>query len=89
MKYMIVERYKNGDAKSVYKRFFEKGRMAPDGLIYVESWVDEKMQMCFQIMECQDIVLLNEWMNNWRDLVDFEIVPIISSAEAQKKMHMA
>lgn len=88
MKYMIIERFKNGDAKSVYKRLFEKGRMAPSGLIYVESWIDEKMQMCFQIMECRDIGLLNEWTDNWRDLVDFEIVPIITSAEAQKKMQL-
>jgi len=86
MKYMIIEKFRNGDAKRVYQRYFEKGRMAPDGLTYIESWVDEEMKMCFQIMECQDPRMINDWIENWQDIVDFEIVPVITSEEAQKRI---
>lgn len=87
MKYIIIEKFRNGDAKRVYKRYFEKGRMAPSGLIYRESWVDKEMKMCFQIMECQDIELIHDWIKNWQDIIDFEIVPVITSEEAQKRVH--
>lgn len=85
MKYMVIENYINGNYQKIYQRFFEKGRMAPDGLIYIESWVDEEMKKCYQIMECEDINLLHEWTSNWQDIVDFEIVPVITSKEAQEK----
>ncbi len=81
MLYMILERYK-GDPVSVYRRFRERGRLAPDGLRYVSSWVTADLQRCYQVMACDDRRLLQEWMDRWKDLVDFEVVPIVTSAEA-------
>ena len=82
MLFMIIERFKNRDAQAVYRRFREKGRMAPDGLVYVESWVKTNFDRSFQIMECDDAKLLDEWAEQWRDLVDFEFVPVRRSKEA-------
>ena len=82
MLYMVLERFKNRDAKSVYHRFREKGRMAPEGLNYVESWVETNFERCFQLMECEDARLLEEWADRWRDLVDFEFVSVRRSKEA-------
>jgi transcriptional regulator GlxA family with amidase domain len=84
--YMIVERFKNADAEAVYRRFRERGRMAPRGLSYVSSWVDTKLERCYQIMESADPDLLDQWMADWRDLVEFEVVPIMTSAEAQQRV---
>jgi hypothetical protein len=80
--YMVVERFKNKDAIAVYRRFRDRGRMAPDGLLYVSSWVDEKLERCYQLMETHDPRLLDEWMAKWDDLVDFEAYPVITSREA-------
>ncbi len=82
MLYMIIEHFKQQDARTVYQRFREHGRMAPDGLIYVSSWVDEQFHRCFQLMETEDRTLLDEWMAHWDDLVDFEVFPVLPSAEA-------
>jgi hypothetical protein len=82
MLYMAIERFKNRDAKAVYRRFQEKGRMAPQGLVYVESWVETNFDRCFQLMECEDARLLEEWAAQWRDLIDFEFVPVRRSKEA-------
>src|SRR6266446_9124888 len=82
MLFMVIERFKNRDAKAVYRRFREKGRMAPDGLAYVESWVETNFDRCFQLMECGDVHLLENWADHWRDLVDFEFVPVRRSKEA-------
>ena len=82
MLYMIVERFKNADPLPVYRRFRDHGRMAPDGLRYVASWVAQDLERCFQIMECDDPALLSRWTARWSDLVEFEIVPIMTSAEA-------
>jgi hypothetical protein len=79
---MVVEHYRNGDPGPVYARFRTQGRLAPAGLHYVDSWVTDDMTRCFQIMECDDSGLLSEWMSRWADLVEFEVYPIISSAEA-------
>jgi len=68
--------------KAVYRRFRDKGRMAPDGLDYVESWVETNFDRCFQLMECGDVRLLEQWADHWRDLVDFEFVPVRLSKEA-------
>src|SRR5271166_1533002 len=73
--YMIVERFKNNNAVAVYRRFRDRGRMAPDGLTYVSSWVDDKLQRCYQLMETNDRRLLDEWRSHWSDLVDFEVYP--------------
>jgi len=82
MTYMIVERFRNGDPVPVYRRFRERGRLAPDGLRYVASWVTADLRQWFQVMEFEDPRLLEEWTSRWSDLVDFEILPVVSSAEA-------
>jgi len=84
--YMVVERFKNQDPAPVYRRFRDRGRLAPDGLQYVSSWVDERLERCFQLMETDDRNLLDEWMANWSDIVEFEIYPVISSQEAAEKV---
>jgi len=83
---MVVERFKNQDPAPVYRRFRDRGRLAPDGLQYVSSWVDERLERCFQLMETDDRNLLDEWMANWSDIVEFEIYPVISSQEAAEKV---
>jgi hypothetical protein len=86
MLYMVLERFKNNDAVAVYRRFRDRGRMAPEGLNYLSSWVDEKLERCYQLMETDDRGLLDEWMENWRDLVDFEVCPVMTSKEAVEKI---
>jgi len=82
MLYMVIERFKNRDAKAVYRRFREKGRLAPDGLAYVQSWVETNFDRCFQLMDCSDVHLLEQWADHWRDLLDFEFIPVRGSKEA-------
>lgn len=79
---MVVEHFKNGDAVPVYRRFREQGRLAPPGVNYVNSWVTSDLTRCFQIMEAPDRALLDQWLARWIDLVDFDVVPVITSAEA-------
>ena len=86
MLYMIVEHFKNNDAAAVYRRFRARGRMAPEGLTYVSSWVDAKLERCYQLMETNDPALLGAWMANWSDLVDFEVHPVMTSKEAAEKI---
>ena len=81
MRYMVIERFK--DPPAIYRRFAEKGRMMPDGLKYVESWIATDMTACYQLMEADEFALFARWTKNWEDLVDFEIIPVISSAEAR------
>ena len=80
--YMIVEHFKNNDAVPIYRRFRERGRMNPEGLIYISSYIDENLTCCYQLMETDDRALLDEWIGKWSDLVDFEVYPVITSAEA-------
>ena len=82
MLFMVVEHFKNGDAAPVYQRFREQGRLAPPGVNYVNSWVTSDLARCFQIMEAPDRALLDQWLARWIDLVDFDVVPVITSAEA-------
>jgi uncharacterized protein DUF3303 len=84
--YMIIEHFKNRDPVPVYRRFRDHGRLAPEGLQYVSSWVDEELERCFQLMETDDRKLLDEWIANWSDIVEFEIFPVISSKEAAEKI---
>jgi hypothetical protein len=84
--YMVLERFKNGDAAGVYRRFRDRGRMAPEGLVYVSSWVDEEFARCYQLMETHDRRLLDEWMANWSDLVDFEVHAVMTSSEAAEQI---
>ena len=81
MLYMVLEHFK-GDPVPVYRRFRDRGRLAPEGLRYVNSWVTSDLQKCYQVMECDDRRLLEAWMDQWKDLVDFEVVPVVTSAEA-------
>jgi len=86
MLWMIVERFRNGDPLPVYRRFRDRGRMAPDGLRYVDSWVTEDFTTCYQLMECDDRALLDVWMANWRDLTRFDVVAVMPSARAVEKI---
>ena len=86
MRYMVIETFKPGQAARVYERFSERGRMTPAGLNYVDGWVDGEVTRCFQLMECEDAGLFDEWMAHWQDLIDFEIVPVIGSQEAKEKV---
>jgi len=80
---MVIEHFKNRDAAPVYRRFDENGRMMPEGLKYIDSWVEPNFERCFQLMETDDPALFREWVDNWQDLVDFEVVPVVTSAEAR------
>lgn len=82
MLYMIVEHFRDGDPLPVYRRFRDRGRLAPEGLGYVSSWVTDDFSRCFQVMECGDPRLLEQWMARWRDLVEFEVFPVVTSADA-------
>ncbi len=82
MLYMVIERFKNRDALPIYQRFREQGRMLPDGLRYVVSWVETNYDRCFQVMECDDPRLFDGWIAHWADLADFDVVPVRTSAEA-------
>jgi Protein of unknown function (DUF3303) len=84
MLFIMIERFKGRDAKAVYRRLREQGRGAPDGLRYVDSWVEANFDRCFQLMECDDARLLQQWVAFWGDLVEFEIVPVLPSLETRK-----
>jgi hypothetical protein len=86
MLYMIIESFKEGNAVPVYRRFREKGRLAPEGLTYISSWVSEDLTRCYQVMECKDRSLLDRWMAGWSDLVNFAIVPVLTSAQALERI---
>ena len=82
MTFVVIERFRNGDAVPVYRRFREQGRLAPEGLRHVASWVASDFKICWQVMEADDPALLETWMARWRDLGDFEVVPVRTSADA-------
>jgi hypothetical protein len=84
VRYIVIERFVHG-ARPVYERAAERGRMLPPGLVYVDSWIDETLDRCFQLMETDDPALFDEWIANWSDLGEFEIVPVIGSAEASSR----
>lgn len=86
MQYMVMEYFRGGNPAPVYARFRSQGRLAPEGLTYVNSWVTDDLTRCYQIMECQDRALLDAWMRAWADLVEFEVVPVISSPEAAARV---
>ena len=81
MLFMVIERFRNNDAKAVYERFMKEGRMMPEGLVYKESWIEANFDRCFQLMECADVGLLQEWVLRWRDLMEFEFVPVAESGK--------
>ena len=83
-RYLVIERFREGPAP-IYARVAERGRLIPPGLVFVESWVDESLDRCFQLMETDDAGLFDEWTEAWEDLVEFEIVRVLSSAEAAER----
>jgi hypothetical protein len=82
--FMVIERFR--DAPEIYRRVGAGGRSIPDGLRYVDSWVRADLGGCFQLMECDDAALLQEWVAAWGDLTTFEIVPVVESAATQAIM---
>lgn len=82
---MVVERFRRGP-DPVYQRAADQGRLLPDGLVYVDSWVDERLDRCFQLMETDDPALIDEWTARWSDLAEFEVVPVMTSAEAAERV---
>jgi hypothetical protein len=84
MLFMVIERFKDRDAKAIYRRLREQGRGAPEGLRYVDSWVEANFDRCFQLMECADARLLQRWVAFWGDLVEFEIVPVVPSPDTRE-----
>ncbi len=86
MLYMIIEKFHEGKVKRLYQRLEEKGRVLPNGVKYIDSWINEDVTICFQLMDSSTKELLHEWIEHWNDLADFEIIPVIKSAEAKKKV---
>ena len=84
MLFMVIERFRDRDAKAVYRRFREQGRMTPEGLTYVGSWIEANFDRCFQLMECDDARLLQDWLLNWSDLMECEIVPVVPSDQTRE-----
>jgi hypothetical protein len=84
MLFMVIERFKARDPAPIYARLREQGRSMPEGLRYVDSWVEANFDRCFQLMECDEACLLMQWMLSWRDLMDFEIVPVVPSQPVQE-----
>jgi len=84
MLFMVIERFKDRDPIPVYKRVRDEGIKFPEGLRYVGSWIEPNFDRCFQLMECDDARLFQDWTTRWKDLIDFEIVPVMTSEEAQK-----
>ncbi|HJZ54472.1 MAG TPA: DUF3303 family protein [Gemmataceae bacterium] len=88
MLFLVIERFKDRDPAPIYARLRERGRAMPDGLRYVESWIEANFDRCFQLMECDDVALLQRWVLQWRDLMEFEIVPV-SPSKAVREMFSA
>lgn len=90
MLFMVIEHFDRSRVKDLYRRFEHNGRMMPDGLDYVSSWISADFDRCFQVMRCDDVALLQEWVLAWSDLARFEIVPIAASKETYEavKKHL-
>ncbi|MFO0906982.1 MAG: DUF3303 family protein [Isosphaeraceae bacterium] len=85
MLFLVIERFKNRDPAPIYARLETQGRSLPEGLRYVDSWVEVNLERCFQLMECDDVTLLQQWVLQWRDLVEFEFVPVSPSRIFREK----
>jgi hypothetical protein len=86
MLFMVVEDFRNRDRKAIYRRFRDKGRMAPDGLQFVNSWMSADMSRCFQLMETDDVTLFQKWVAEWCDIGEFEIVPVVTGKETAEAL---
>ncbi|MFQ5607681.1 MAG: DUF3303 domain-containing protein [Candidatus Zixiibacteriota bacterium] len=85
MLYMIIETFHPGKVRQLYRRFEQKGRMLPEGMLYVNSWIDIDMTKCFQVLECDDPARLVEWTQRWNDLAEFEVIPVLTSEQARER----
>ena len=81
MLFMVVEKFSNGKTQEIYRRFKEKGRMMPEGLKYIDSWVSVNLNQCFELIECDDPRLFQQWILQWQDLAEFKIIPVVSSKQ--------
>ena len=86
MLYMVIEHFHPDKIKELYERFDKKGRLMPNGVHYINSWTDTKVETCYQIMESESEEKLNEWIDNWKDFADFVIIPVLSSEQAREKV---
>jgi Protein of unknown function (DUF3303) len=86
MQYMVIERFLPGKVHSLYTRFAQKGRMLPEGVLYIDSWINAEVTVCYQLMEAESPEQLLEWTGKWSDLADFEVIPVISSEAAKQKV---
>ena len=86
MLYMIIEKFHSGKGKLIYQRFKEKGRMMPEGVEYINSWINEPVSICYQVMESDCLEKIQEWISHWSDIADFEVVPVMTSEEAKEKL---
>jgi hypothetical protein len=84
MLFMVIERFRGRDPKPIYRRLRDEGRQMPDGLKYVDSWIEPNFERCFQLMECDDAALFQQWIAAWGDLMEFEIVPVVPSAQTRE-----
>ena len=84
MLFMIIERFTDHDPLPIYTRLRDEGRGAPEGLTYIDSWVEPNFDRCFQLMECEDLSLIQQWILHWRGLATFEIVPVVSGKETKE-----
>ena len=83
---MIIETFHKSKVRELYQRFAEKGRQLPPGVLYINSWIDENIETCYQVMESDAIEKINEWIQLWNDVADFKVIPVITSTEAKKKV---
>jgi len=83
---MVIEKFVSGKVKEIYKRMEEKGRMLPDGVTYVNSWIDSQISICYQVMESDSEKKLRDWIDLWSDLADFEFFQVITSSQAKEKI---
>lgn len=86
MTYMIIEHFYEGKVKAIYERVAKEGRFIPDGVRYINSWINEDVTICYQVMEADTREQLQAWIDNWKGYADFEVVPVISSAEAKSRV---
>lgn len=83
---MVIETFKPGMVSQVYDRLETKGRLFPAGVKYVDSWVSQDLRVCYQVMSCDDSTLIDQWIANWKDLTDFEVIPVMKSDEARERI---
>jgi len=86
MHYLVIEHFRNGDPLPIYRRLRAEGRLMPEGLTYVSSWITEDLTRCYQVMETTDRALLDEWIGRWSDLMTFDVLPVLSSAQVQERL---